>query len=599
MSPAPGYRIHSPQAFLSSYAPRIRSYGNSLLAPVIPQTTAVPQPRITKRGTTAINYAEDGYDDDFEDSEGPGRRPTGLRSLRREDTEQDKEKASQLGKEIHAPVEVQGIWRDYMGKPRRVLFIARTERQVQTQAVLPFTPIPIKIDIDVQPFRPDPALPMPQNAREFGVDDSIPAYRHPEVTPAFRLTDAFLWNLHEGLITPDQFAKTMVDEIDLPNDRKPAVILQISGLIRTQLEEHAPVALHPLFQPASGVASGAAIPSIQQSSSALAGTPAPSTPGPKTNGTTPITNGINGFHNGDAVGTPGPSGMTNGISNGISNGITNGITATATIAATPEEDVHNPDDTYRCIVNLNINLMNRLYSDKFEWSLLHPPGFAEAFSKQTCADLGLQAEWVPAMAHAIYDSVLRLKKEACENGGLVGYGDIDNDAAEGVEAGWRYEPERLAAEWEPMIENLSKDEIENREKERERQMRRIRRETARFTNPTGPQGGDYFGNTGEETPMGRGERSKKKRRFRSLSPSGRETPDAGAGPSGDGVLKDWERATWRCDHCRIWGSAVWGVKDGPKGARTICHNCGFLYERDKVLPPWSKDLFIADRPYGR
>ena len=122
MSPVPGYRIHSPQAFLSSYAPRIRTYGNSLLTPVIPQTTAIPQPRITKRGTTAINYAEDGYDDDFEDSEGP-RRPTGLRSLRREDTDADKEKASQLGKEIHAPVEVQGIWRDYMGKPKRVLYV--------------------------------------------------------------------------------------------------------------------------------------------------------------------------------------------------------------------------------------------------------------------------------------------------------------------------------------------------------------------------------------------------------------------------------------------------------------------------------------------
>jgi len=70
-------------------------------------------------------------------------------------------------------------------------------------------------------------------------------------------------------------------------------------------------------------------------------------------------------------------------------------------------------------------------------------------------------------------------------------------------------------------------------------MRRIRRETARFTTG-GPQGGgDYFGMGGEDTPMGRGERSKKKRRYRSLSPSGRETPDAGAGFGGDGVLKEW------------------------------------------------------------
>lgn len=113
-------RPNRPQAFLSSYAPRLRSYGNALLAPVIPQTTAIPLPRTTKRGTTAINYAEDGFDDDDFDSEGP-RRPTGLRSLRREDTEAEREKASQLGKEVFAPVDVQPIWREYMGKTRRAM----------------------------------------------------------------------------------------------------------------------------------------------------------------------------------------------------------------------------------------------------------------------------------------------------------------------------------------------------------------------------------------------------------------------------------------------------------------------------------------------
>lgn len=76
--------------------------------------------RTTKRGTTAINYAEDGYDDDdFDDSEGP-RRPTGLRSLRREDSSVALvAQTPQVGKELNAPVDVQGIWRDWMGKPKR------------------------------------------------------------------------------------------------------------------------------------------------------------------------------------------------------------------------------------------------------------------------------------------------------------------------------------------------------------------------------------------------------------------------------------------------------------------------------------------------
>ena len=109
-----------PQAFMSSYAPRLRSYGNSLLAPIVPPSNTLPAPRTTKRGTTAINYAEDGYDDDdFDENEGP-RRATGLRSVRRDDSSQDKvAQIAALGKELSAPVDVQGIWRDWMGRPRR------------------------------------------------------------------------------------------------------------------------------------------------------------------------------------------------------------------------------------------------------------------------------------------------------------------------------------------------------------------------------------------------------------------------------------------------------------------------------------------------
>jgi hypothetical protein len=110
-----------PQAFISSYAPRLRSYGNSLLSPIVPPSNTLPPPRTTKRGTAIISYAEDGYDDDFEDSDGP-RRATGLRSIRRDDSNMDKSaQIAALGKELVAPVEIQGIWRDWMGRPKRTL----------------------------------------------------------------------------------------------------------------------------------------------------------------------------------------------------------------------------------------------------------------------------------------------------------------------------------------------------------------------------------------------------------------------------------------------------------------------------------------------
>lgn len=247
----------------------------------------------------------------------------------------------------------------------------------------------------------------------------------------------------------------------------------------------------------------------------------------------------------------------------------------------------NPDDTYRCIITLSMSFSSQLYTDKFEWSLLHPPGAAEHFAKQTCSDLGLTGEWVLAITHAIYEAVLRLKKEACE-GGLLSTGgswgmggEIDNQSINAeAQAGWRYDAEDFGAEWEPKIEVLSKDEIEKREGDRERQLRRLRRETARFSSTTGmpsftqqesrggyfdtPAGGDA------ETPMGRGERSKKRRRFRSLSPVAKQlaTPTEGAGitgwgAGGNGVLSEHERQMFRCRWCQVWGSAVWAVRDGP------------------------------------
>ncbi|GFF25426.1 RSC complex subunit Sfh1, putative [Aspergillus lentulus] len=565
MSPLRGY--------ITSYPPRIRQYGNALLTPVIPQTQVGPTPRTTKRGTTAVNYAEDGFDDDdFDDSEGP-RRPTGLRSLRREESATDKTPlAEKLGKEIHAPVEVQGVFRDWMIK--RMLRPACAD-QLQIQAQLPLTLIPIRIDLEVPAHQPLEPFPLPRGVVDPGINPTLPGYRRPDPLPAFRIKDTFLWNLHEALATPEEFAMGFVRDLDLPNPQ--AMTLAISNQIRQQLEEYAGVALHPLFQ------------STQLK-------PAP------TSQTNPSR---------DVSATPVPTQAATPDNRAI------GVSVTK--EALVNDSILNPDDAYRCLINLNINLQNRLYTDKFEWSLLHPPGMAEEFAQVTCADLGLGGEWVGAIAHGIYEAVLKLKKEVCESGGMIsgmgGYGnEIDNQAANGTEAGWRYDPEGLGDEWEPKVETLSKEEIEKREGDRERQIRRLRRETARFSSTAGitpdmsRQGSGYF-DVDSETPLGRGERSKRKRRFRSLSPSGRGgtpggrgTPDTGSGAGyggGGGTLSDWERQSWRCSNCMVWGSAVWAVRDGPAGPRTLCHNCGLLYERDKVTPEWSRDLHRHDVPVGR
>ncbi|KAK2738777.1 Chromatin structure remodeling complex protein sfh1 [Onygenales sp. PD_40] len=570
MSPAQGY--------ITSYSPRLRQYGNALLTPIIPPAQNIPAPRTTKRGTVAVNYAEDGYDDeDFDDSEGP-RRPTGLRSLRREEINPDRGPTGEkLGTEIQAPVDVQPNFRDWVVK--KVLKPGK-KKQMSAQAQLPLTLVPIRIDLEVPAFQPAEPFPLPRNYLELGLNPASPAYRKPEPAPPYRIKDTFLWNLHEALTTPEEFATTMVRELDLPNTQ--AMTVAITNQIRQQLEEYAGVALHPLFQ------------SSQQNGTAPS-RDASSTPAP-TNAATPVSYTDTAPGKGSVVASSHPLSLT--------------------------DNELNPDDAYRCVVNLNINLQNRLYTDKFEWSLLHSQGLAEQFARVTCADLGLGPEWVSAVSHGIYEAVLKLKKEVCESGGLIsgmgGYGnEIDNQAANGGEAGWRYDPEGLGDEWEPKVETLSKEEIEKREGDRERQIRRLRRETARFSSTTGiapeltrQSSSGYFDVPDSSEPMGRGERSKKKRRFRSLSPLGRSgtpggrgTPETASGTAGygggGGTLTDWERQTWRCSNCAVWGTAVWAVRDGPAGPRTLCHNCGLLYERDKQVPVWPRGLHRIDIPVGR
>ncbi|CAK7231523.1 Chromatin structure remodeling complex protein sfh1 [Sporothrix eucalyptigena] len=578
----------APQAYWSSYAARLRAYHNALLVPVNPSAPVAP--KTTKRGTTIINYAEDGYDDYLDDDDDDRRRPSSLR-LRgtplpaNTGTSTPGEPADRI-KDTDVPVDVQGVWRDWQGKTR----IPRSDLANYAQACLPSTLIPIRIDVEIPPYLPlaplgPPLGPTPgQHASVLAqhFDMTNPLNRQPgEATVPFRLKDTFLWNLHETLITTDQFAISLTQDLDLPV--RSNVAAEISKQIRTQLEEYAGVALHPLFH--RGAAQRDATPAAATPAGVGADTPLRGTPKAPTGTAT----------------APAGAGA---------------VTAVAS-AILPDADDYNPDDTYRCIVNLNINLSSRLYTDKFEWSLLHPPGTAEAFARQTCADLGLTGEWVPAMTHAIYESVLRLKKEACESGGIVTADYFANDAAIpstgdgiGSGAGWRYDPDTLGDAWEPKVEILSKEEIEKREGDRERQLRRLRRETARFSSSAGMAGGvplaAAFGGFGglveEEERMGRGERTKKKRRFRSLSPLGRGTPGratpdvAGSGGygGGGGTLTDAERSSWRCAHCRVWGTAVWAVRDGPHGPRSLCNNCGYLYERDRKLPRWTEMLHVND-----
>lgn len=134
------------------------------------------------------------------------------------------------------------------------------------------------------------------------------------------------------------------------------------------------------------------------------------------------------------------------------------------------------DIGFNVVVSLSVYLDTRLYEDKFEWEMgsdLTPVSFA----KQVVMDLGLHGEFYPAIAHALYEVLYRIKKEAME-GHLPQ--EIENYAAFGGEAGWRVDQEGLGEEWAPTVEVLSQEEIERREIERGRNNRRLKRESARL-----------------------------------------------------------------------------------------------------------------------
>lgn len=143
-----------------------------------------------------------------------------------------------------------------------------------------------------------------------------------------------------------------------------------------------------------------------------------------------------------------------------------------------------PEDVaIHVIIDLSMNLDKQLYEDKFEWDLSSSNGFLtpEKFAEIVVADLGLAREFYPAIAHVLHESIIKLKKDAIE-GRLPQ--EILNGAAYGREAGWRFDPENLGQEWSPSVETLSQWEIEKREIERERNIRRLKRETMRIEGET-------------------------------------------------------------------------------------------------------------------
>ncbi|KAL1924815.1 uncharacterized protein VTP21DRAFT_4469 [Calcarisporiella thermophila] len=136
-------------------------------------------------------------------------------------------------------------------------------------------------------------------------------------------------------------------------------------------------------------------------------------------------------------------------------------------------DMELPEEDVRVIINLDLQVGKLSLRDRFEWDVTNPHLTPEAFSRQLAADLGLGGEFVSIIAHSIHEQLCRFKKERAEE--YTAWGDEFGSGAEPLRGVYRA-PED-AKSWEPQLEMLTPEELEKIMMDRERSIRRLRRET--------------------------------------------------------------------------------------------------------------------------
>lgn len=209
------------------------------------------------------------------------------------------------------------------------------------------------------------------------------------------------------------------------------------------------------------------------------------------------------------------------------------------------KNIESDARTAPVIVDIDVHLSRHLVTDKFQWDLCNDVA-VEEFVRHTCDDLGLFGEFSVALSCAIREQLMKLKKEVIESPhGLAGLIEINNSCAYDEPAGLRI-TNTLGIDWVPGIEILTREEIEKRDMERDRVVRRLRRDTSRF---------HAFGSTTPQVPIVRKRGRPREDRSRA------DTPDQ---------LNDFERTKWKCANCRISGVDTWDVKNADQEFCRFC-----------------------------
>ncbi|KAF8798920.1 SNF5-domain-containing protein [Phlegmacium glaucopus] len=400
------------QAYQSTYASRLKTGVSLLVQPILASTSTSHARTATRRGGV-INYADPGSGDDLPDAG----------ALDSDDSD----------------FVASGGTRTSIRQSRRMgsgmMNVFNSTTGVETPRRVP-TPRPEKAELDqsylgmVPPARFIKPRLMAPTAHEYPSADVIESHalkrtslvpiRVEFETDTLRIRDCFVWNMNDTLTKPETFAKIFCYDLDIPFIPWADTV---ANQIRAQLEEHESVAALEL--------------------------------------------GLDGAMDVDAT-------------------------------------LPNAEELPECrvILSIDVQIANHHLMDHIEWDLLSPLT-PEAFSAKLCSELGLTGEAIPLIAHAVHEELLKHKKDAIEWGVIGGDRDPGDDGTgdrpqrersgfglvkdkTGLGLGWGRAPRdgrgpktlksvwrdwAEAEEFRTKFEELTAEEVERREIERERASR--------------------------------------------------------------------------------------------------------------------------------
>ncbi|CCE65285.1 hypothetical protein TPHA_0K01520 [Tetrapisispora phaffii CBS 4417] len=162
---------------------------------------------------------------------------------------------------------------------------------------------------------------------------------------------------------------------------------------------------------------------------------------------------------------------SNALQSQIVSTINEQIQENITVASVVVPDLH-------VIINLTCNLGEKFYEDNFQWNLNDKSLSPEKFAEIVVQDLGLTRDYISIISFSLHENILKIKKEWLD--GQLNVDHVPNGSAFGYLSGIRLDLDHLGADWCPKVETLTPEEIQRREIEKERNLRRLKRESDRL-----------------------------------------------------------------------------------------------------------------------